>query len=157
MDESNPMLKPKDLEDVADIFDRIRLMYKKKEDSLHPPPKKLIAKYTGKIDDLAVEFDKRLTDIMLRLSKSMQDPLITSSQKCAEIEKSKFLLLNYCNEKSIRFIKNNKGNLLMKDAKDIIYITSKVKEGMCRCFLNLGSLFYSKEEKEVTVNCEVEM
>tara|TARA_B110000285_G_C15126741_1_gene620723 strand:+ start:1789 stop:2007 length:219 start_codon:yes stop_codon:yes gene_type:complete len=32
IDESKPHLKPKDLEDIANIFDRIRVLAKKKDD-----------------------------------------------------------------------------------------------------------------------------
>ena len=41
---SQPKLDPKDLEDIGSIFDRIRVLYKKKSDEIQPPPKKLIAK-----------------------------------------------------------------------------------------------------------------
>ena len=70
-DDTRPKLQPQDLEDVAAIFDRIRVLFRKKEDSILPPPKKLIAKNPGKVDDLALEFDKKLTDIMVSLSKAL--------------------------------------------------------------------------------------
>jgi len=62
--EDKPQLRPKDLEDLAAVFDRVRILYKKKDVANAPQPKKLIAKNPGKIDELAVEFDKKLTDIM---------------------------------------------------------------------------------------------
>ncbi len=63
--QENPTLKPTDLEDLANIFDRIRVLFKKKSSSNHPLPKKLILKNVGPTDDLAVQFDQKLTDIML--------------------------------------------------------------------------------------------
>jgi hypothetical protein len=37
MDSRKPHLKPSDLEDIATIFDRIRILYKKKDEvSTHP-------------------------------------------------------------------------------------------------------------------------
>ena len=74
-----PQLRPQDLEDLAKIYDRLRVLYRKKEDQILPPPKKLIAKGMGKVDDLAIEFDQKLTSIMISLSGVLQDPLVTTS------------------------------------------------------------------------------
>lgn len=79
LDEDKPQLRPKDLEDLAAVFDRVRILHKKKETKDAPQPKKLIAKNPGKIDELAVEFDKKLTDIMQKLSTVLKDELITTS------------------------------------------------------------------------------
>lgn len=79
IDEDKPQLRPKDLEDLAAVFDRVRILYKKKDVGNAPQPKKLIAKNPGKIDELAVEFDKKLTEIMQKLSSVLKDELITAS------------------------------------------------------------------------------
>lgn len=34
---------------------------------------------------------------------------------------------------------------------------AKLKDGFCQCFLNLGSLFYSKEETEVQIKAHDEI
>ena len=145
-DNTKPKLCPTDLEDVAGIFDRIRVLYRKKEDSILPPPKKLIAKNPGKVDDLAIEFDKKLTDIMVSLSVALQERLVTTSQKWAEIEKGKFVLYNFCCETVIKYLGKHKASITGKDAKELQSILSKVREGLSTCFTNLGSLFYSKAE-----------
>ena len=152
-----PQLRPQDLEDLANIFDRLRVLYRKKEDQILPPPKKLIAKGMGKVDDLAIEFDQKLTSIMISLSGVLQDPLVTTSQKRAEIEKSKFLLYNYCCETIVKYLAKHRASITGKDAKELQSILSKVREGLSTSFLNLGSLFYSKEEREVQATCEEEM
>jgi hypothetical protein len=156
-DESRPQLRPQDLEDLASIFDRIRVLYRKKEDQILPPPKKLIAKGTGKVDDLAIEFDQKLTSIMITLSGVLQDPVVTSSQKLAEIEKSKFLLYNFCCETIVKYLAKHKASITGKDAKELHSILSKVREGLSTSFKNLGTLFYSKEEQEVQATCGEEM
>lgn len=69
-----PQLRPEDLEEMASIFDKIRLIYKKRDNDSTPHPKKLIAKnIVNKIDDLAVEFDNKLSEVMLSLSKLLKD------------------------------------------------------------------------------------
>lgn len=78
---------------MATIFDKIRLLYKKRDIEVTPQPKKLIAKsIVNKIDDLAVEFDNKLSETMLSLSKVLKDRTTSNSQKWAEIEKVKFKL-----------------------------------------------------------------
>ena len=77
IDDSKPHLKPKDLEEIANIFDRIRILAKKKDDQFQPPPQKLIAKCPVKIDDLAKQFDVRLSEVMLTLSQKLRDELLT--------------------------------------------------------------------------------
>lgn len=156
-DDSKPQLRPQDLEDLAGIFDRLRVLYRKKEDSILPPPKKLIAKNPGKVDDLAIEFDKKLTDIMISLSTILQDSLVTTSQKWAEIEKGKFLLYNFCCETIGKYLAKHKASITGKDAKELHSILSKVREGLSSSFLNLGSLFHSKAEQEVQTTCGEEM
>jgi hypothetical protein len=133
------------------------VLYRKKEDSILPPPKKLIAKNPGKVDDLAIEFDKKLTDIMISLSTILQDTLVTTSQKWAEIEKGKFLLYNFCCETIVKYLAKHRASITGKDAKELHSILSKVREGLSSSFLNLGSLFYSKAEQEVQTTCGEEM
>lgn len=58
--QSAPQLDPKDLEDLAAIVDRLRVLCRKKDEQ-KVAPKKLIAKNPGRVDELAGEFDKRLT------------------------------------------------------------------------------------------------
>ena len=75
-DETKPHLKPQDLEDIAAIFDKIRALYKKKEEPVGSA--KLIKKRTTQ-DNLATEFDKKLTDIMYNLSKHLKDNILSDS------------------------------------------------------------------------------
>lgn len=104
-DSSAPQLRPEDLEEMASIFDKIRLIYKKRVSDQTPQPKKLIAKsVVNKIDDLAVEFDKKLSQVMLALSKVLKDQSCSNSQKWAEIEKVKFDLQSYVLETAIKFL-----------------------------------------------------
>jgi len=93
---------------------------------------------------------------MVRLAKILKDPLVTKSQKWAEIEKSKFLLYNFCLEKGLNFLQNNKNNLSPKDLKELQHVLSKAREGLCSGFVNLGSLFYSKDESEMKELCTKE-
>ena len=77
-DDDRTHLKPKDLEDAAAIFDKLRLLHKKKDELANPLPKKLIAKNSGKGEDpLAVDFDKQLTMMMGNLSTHLKDNLLT--------------------------------------------------------------------------------
>jgi hypothetical protein len=66
---------------MATIFDKIRLIYKKRDSEQTPQPKKLIAKsvIVNKIDDLAVEFDNKLSEVMLSLSKLLKDQASSNS------------------------------------------------------------------------------
>lgn len=90
---------------MATIFDKIRLLYKKRDIEVTPQPKKLIAKsIVNKIDDLAVEFDNKLSETMLSLSKVLKDRTTSNSQKWAEIEKVKFKLQAYVCENAIKFL-----------------------------------------------------
>ena len=130
------------------------MLFRKKDES--GAPKKLIAKNQGKVDELAASFDKRLTQIMVRLAKILKDTLVTKSQKWAEIEKSKFLLYNFCMENGLNFMLKNKACLSPKDLKELNYALSKAREGLCAGFVNLGSLFYSKDEKEMQELCNKE-
>jgi phage gp36-like protein len=143
-----PQLKPEDLEEMAATFDKIRLLNKKRDDGQTPIPKKLITKsIVNKVDELAVEFDTKLTDTMLTLSKSLKDQALSNSQKWAEIEKCKFKLQSFCCETAIRFLQKEK--ITQKEQKDLHQILSKLRYGMSKTFDNQISLFYSKEEKEV--------
>jgi len=142
------------LEDLAAIVDRLRVLFRKKDESI--APKKLIAKNPGRVDELAGAFDKRLTQIMVRLARILKDTLVTKSQKWAEIEKSKFLLYNFCMENGLNFLLKNKANLSPKDLKELQHALSKAREGLCAGFVNLGSLFYSKDEKEMQELCNKE-
>jgi hypothetical protein len=72
-----PQLDPRDLEDLAAIVDRLRVLFNKKEDS--KAPKKLISKNSTKVDELAGAFDKKLTQIMVRLARILKDGLVTKS------------------------------------------------------------------------------
>lgn len=130
------------------------MLFRKKEESI--APKKLIAKNPGKVDELAGAFDKRLTQIMVRLARILKDTLITKSQKWAEIEKSKFLLYNFCMENGLNFLMKNKSGLSPKDLKELHHALSKAREGLCAGFVNLGSLFYTKDEKEMQELCNKE-
>lgn len=94
---------------------------------------------------------------MIQLSKDLKDPLVSDSQKWAEIEKSKFLLYNYCSETTNNYINKYKNTIFVKDAKEIFLILQKIREAMSRCFLKLGQLFYSKDEKEMYIKCEQKM
>jgi excinuclease UvrABC ATPase subunit len=133
---------------MASIFDKIRLIYKKRVTDQTPQPKKLIAKsIVNKIDDLAVEFDNKLSQVMLALSKVLKEQTSSTSQKWAEIEKVKFNLQSYVIETAIKFLSKDK--LSPKEQKDIHQILIKLKSCMARTFENVVSLFYSKEEKEV--------
>ena len=94
---------------MASIFDKIRLIYKKRDNDSTPQPKKLIAKsIVNKIDDLAVEFDSKLSQVMLSLSKVLKDKTSSNSQKWAEIEKAKFNLQSYVIETAIKFLQKDK-------------------------------------------------
>ena len=135
-----PQLDPRDLDDLAAIVDRLRVLFNKKEDS--KAPKKLISKNSTKVDELAGAFDKKLTQIMVRLARILKDGLITKSQKWAEIEKSKFLLYNFCIENGLNLMLKNKGSMNSKDLKELHHAISKAREGLCGGFVNLGSLFY---------------
>jgi phage gp36-like protein len=65
---------------MAAVFDKIRLIYKKRDETQTPMPKKLIAKSViNKIDDLAVEFDEKLTETMISLCKSLKDKALSNS------------------------------------------------------------------------------
>lgn len=77
--ESAPQLQPQDLEDIGNIFDRIRVMNKKRtENNNGQNSKKLIIKNTvQKMDDLAIEFDKQLSEMMQNLAHSLKDELKT--------------------------------------------------------------------------------
>lgn len=122
VDETVPHLKPKDLEDLAGIVDRIRVLYKKKDDSLQPPPKKLIAKCPAKIDEIAKEFDEKLSATMLSLSASLRDSLLTNPQKWAQIEKCKFDLYIFCSSTAAQFLVKHKKHILSKDSQDLSVI-----------------------------------
>ena len=50
----------------------------------------------------------------------------------------------------------NKGSMNSKDLKELHHALSKAREGLCGGFVNLGSLFYSKEEKEMQELCKRE-
>ena len=47
-------------------------------------------KTNNKVDDLAIEFDKKLSGVMLNLANHLKDNLLTNSQKKIEIAKSKY-------------------------------------------------------------------
>lgn len=155
MDNTKPYLKPSDLEDIANIFDRIRVLYKKKDDSGTQPAqqvnarsKKLIAKCHTQLkkdlDPLALEFDARLTHIMQDLSKQLRNPVYSDTQKWNCIERSKFELYNYCNETATQFLTKNKNHILIKDAKELTMIFNRITEGMFRCFNNQTCLLFQK-------------
>jgi archaellum component FlaC len=52
-----------------------------------------------------------------------------------------------------KFLKQSKFDLNQKDMKEVSWMLQKLREGVTTCFLNLGSLFYSKDEREVQNNC----
>jgi hypothetical protein len=107
-EKQQPHLKPADLEDIATVFDRVRLLYTNKEKLGYsalgqPKSKKLINKAAlqaerNLLDQLAVEFDALLTQVMMNLSTSLKDPTMTDSRKWAEIEACKLQLLHFCSE-----------------------------------------------------------
>jgi hypothetical protein len=132
-------------------------LYKKRDDLQAPPPKKLIAKNPGKVDDLAVEFDKKLTNIMIKLSGVLKDPLASASQKWAEIEKSKYSLYNFSSETCIQFLGKSKASISSRDAKELNGILNQIREGICASFENLGQLFYLKQDNEVKLSCDLAM
>ena len=98
---------------------------------------------------------------MVKLSTTLKDGLITHSQKWAEIEKSKFLLYNFCMESAVSYLqkgqKGDRRSLSSKEVTEFHHILNKLREGLCEGFLNLGSLFYSKEESEVKDLCSREV
>ena len=57
----------------------------------------------------------------------------------------------------MKYLAKHRASITGKDAKELQSILSKVREGLSTSFLNLGSLFYSKEEREVQATCEEEM
>ena len=134
VDDSVPHLKPKDLEDLASIVDKIRILHKKKEDSIQPPPKKLIAKCPPKVDEIAKEFDVKLSATMMSLSEKLRDPLLTNPQKWAEIEKCKFDLYLFCSTTATQFLTKHKKHILSKDSQDLSVIFNKIRSGMEKCF-----------------------
>ena len=67
------------------------------------------------------------------------------------------MLYNYCCETIVKYLAKHRASITGKDAKELQSILSKVREGLSTSFLNLGSLFYSKEEREVQATCEEEM
>ena len=97
------------------------MLFKRKEDQIVPQPKKLIAKgiATVKLDEMALEFDRKLSQLMLKLSATLKDDVLSESQKWSEIEKSKFLLYSYSQECIIKFINKHKAHLCQKDNKEI--------------------------------------
>ena len=56
----------------------------------------------------------------------------------------------------MNFLLKNKANLSPKDLKELQHVLSKAREGLCSGFVNLGSLFYSKDEKEMQELCNKE-
>lgn len=59
------------------------------------------------------------------------------------------MLFNFCNETLIKFLNKNKENIQQKEAKEMNSLFQKIKEGLCKSFFAVGTLFYSKEENEV--------
>ena len=114
---------------------------------------KMVAKNNQQLDHLAVEFDSKLTLIMVNLADQLKNPLLSDSQKWVKIETCKFDLLNYCNETATDFLKKNKNHIMIKDAKELSSIFSKIKEAMNKCFNNQTTLFHNKRENEVYDNC----
>ena len=111
-------------------------------------PKKLIAKSISRqVDDLALEFDKKLTQVMINLSKFLKDKANSNTQKWAEIEKSKFKLQSYCCDTAVKFMTKDK--ILPKELKELNGIVMKLRQCMSVSFDNLSRLFISKEEHEV--------
>lgn len=157
-DDDRPHLKPKDLEDAATIFDKLRLLHKKKEELANPMSKKLIAKNSGKGEDaLAVEFDKQLTQMMGNLSNHLKDALLTPHQKWSKVENCKFDLLNYCSDVTSKFLAKYKTQLSLKEVKEVVVIQTKIKAGMAKCFANQGKLFQTRQEGEVYQTCAAQM
>ena len=89
------------MEDLATIFDRIRILYKKHGDS--GGQRKLITKNKHS-DDLATQFDTRLSEVMARLSKVFKDPIMTMSHKHMEIDRAKFQLYEFCQTTCNKFL-----------------------------------------------------
>lgn len=80
LDLNNLMLKPEDLEEVAAIFDKVRHLFRRRDEANQG--RRLISKaQMNKLDDLASQFDFRLTEVMMKLSKVLKDELVSNSQK----------------------------------------------------------------------------
>ena len=80
-------LNPSDLEQIAYIYDQIRLNHKS-----HQP---------SNDKKLATEFDNHLKTIMLKLSNALKNDDLPIKEKNAEVLKSKFFLYDVCFEKTI--------------------------------------------------------
>lgn len=80
-------MNPSDLEQIAYIYDQIRINNK----GLQPQNDK----------KLATEFDNHLKTIMLNLSNSLKNDDLPVKEKNAEVLKSKFFLYDVCLEKTI--------------------------------------------------------
>jgi hypothetical protein len=59
----------------------------------------------------------------------------------------------FCNESTLKFLKFAKFDLSAQEVKELGWLLQKHREGISTCFLNLGSLFYTKEEREVQTMC----
>lgn len=148
-DDEKAQLRPSDLEDIGNIFDRIRVLHKKKSEQSGQNSKKFIVKTNSKVDELALEFDKKLSEVMLTLSTHLKDNLITNSQKRSEIEKSKYELWNYCQDTTLKILRFKTTSFNQKESREIVQILSKISEGIHESFGGLGQLFYSKTEQEL--------
>lgn len=83
IDQSKPHLKPSDLEFIALIFDKIRILYRSKAEVYTAKPKQrfICKKDITKLesDILAFEFDAHLTKVMFSLSNVLKDQLLSES------------------------------------------------------------------------------
>ena len=128
-------MQPSDLEDIGNVFDRIRVLHKKKSEQNNMNGKKFIVKSNSKVDELALDFDRKLSEVMLYLASNLKDTLTTKSQKRSEIEKSKYLLWNYCQETTLKILKLKTTSFNQKESREIVQILTKISEGINETFM----------------------
>lgn len=81
-----------------------------------------------------MEFDKKLSEVMLNLANHLRDSLLTNSQKKIEIEKSKYQLWNFCQETTLGILRSKSIVGSQKDAREIVQIISKIDTGLTNSF-----------------------
>ncbi|CDW88603.1 UNKNOWN [Stylonychia lemnae] len=110
-------LNPGDLEQIAQIYDKIRAMHKENN--------------PGNDKRLASEFDNHLKTVMLNLSNALRNDDAPLKERNAEVLKSKYFLYDVCFEKSIQYLQ-----MVSLDQESEIF--DQIRQGICSSFIYMS-------------------
>lgn len=140
-DSEEVSLKPRDLETIALIFDKIRNMHRKNKLSSDK--------------QMASDFDKHLKSCMQKLSSIVTDDNISNHKKNSAVLKTKFDLGEICHDKALQYLEKKDKNISKVYSKTY-QIHSEIISDYERLYSTLADKYAKKKQGNTDLEKEVE-